>query len=53
MALGDRGEIFLSSRSQKVALGVDEEGGEEEEGEQTNLDPIYVNFLSFKKWVLE
>ena len=49
-AVGDRGEIFLSSWCQKVVLGVDkEEGGEKEQ----ILDPIYINFLSFKKGVQE
>ena len=55
MAVGHKGEIFLSSRCQKVALGVvkgRKDGGGEEEKEQI-LDPIYVNFLSFKKRVLE
>ena len=43
----DINEIFLSSRCQKVALGVVK--GEEKE---QLLDPIYVNFLIFKKGVL-
>ena len=44
--MGDRGEIFLSSLCQKEARGVDEGGG-------TILDPIYINFIAFKKWVIE
>ena len=47
LVVGDRGKIFLSSRCQKVALGVDGEG------KGTILDPIYLNFLSFKKGFLE
>ena len=51
MAVGHRGEIFLSNRRQKLALGVDDEG--EEEVKRTILDLIYVKFPSFKKGVLE
>ena len=53
MAVGDRGKIFSSIRSQKVVLGADEDKGKGGGGKEQILDPIYVNFLSFKKGVLE
>ena len=47
--MGQRGEIFQSSLCQKVAPGVVKEG----ERKEQILDPINVNFPSYKKWVLK